>query len=199
MRFNAEDYRGKKVAIHTKSFQEIISFLNNRGKLITPMEIFEDYGSETCFNIDADSYADEDYYRGNGYEILEWKNFMWQSFRKRDIKDGDVIVRRNGDVEIAMIKYNMFITKDGWNDFEYIGEDLTYCDIYGSNGWEEYDIMQVYRPIKKYGCVLKVFDDDDISQVLLYDREKAEEDEEMTVEEICKALGRNIKIVKSKK
>lgn|SRR5574344_1027623 len=199
MKFNTEDYSGKKVAIHTKTLQEIISFLNNRGKLITPMEIFEIYGSDTCFEIDADCFNNKKYYCGNGYKILEWEDFMWQSFRKRDIKDGDVIVRRNGDVEIAMIKYNMFIAADGWNDFEHIREDLTYCNTYGSNGCGKYDIVQVYRPIKKYGCILKVYDDNNISQVLIYDREKAEEAEEMTVDEICKALGKNIKIVKSKK
>lgn len=99
---------------------------------------------------------------------------------KYDLKDGDIITLRNGDkmifVENGEVFYDLKCSND--NNLDYLSElndDLTIEAGYD----EENDIMKVERPIK-YQEVFK--------------RDKTIK--EMTVAEISKALGYEVKIVK---
>jgi hypothetical protein len=98
------------------------------------------------------------------FELVEDKKM----FTKSDLKNGDVIVRRNGWVEIVIVDLDVLVSKHGWDSLYDINEDLTDCD--SQNYSDEYDIVKVYRPRERYHCV---FDKDAYTKgTLVYDRER---------------------------
>lgn len=90
-------------------------------------------------------------------------------FTKEQLKDGDIVILRNGWETVVDIKNRALLYKDDALMISGYNENLT--SKFGHN----WDIMKVKR------------------QTLLYNREKQTE---MTLEEVCKELGRDIKIVK---
>lgn len=70
-------------------------------------------------------------------------------FTKNDLKSGDVIVRRNGNVEIVCLETRTLITRNGFNMLEDTRDDLTEISS------KEWDIMQVYRPTEPHHCQFK--------------------------------------------
>lgn len=111
-------------------------------------------------------------------------------FTKKDLKNGDVILKRNSEVEIVCVETGTCITKNGWNGFCNIKDDLT------SVLDPKYDVMAVRRPNSPGDCGFYAFKQK--RGQLVYEREEVAEIEEMTLEEVCKALGKEIKIVKNK-
>lgn len=108
-------------------------------------------------------------------------------FTKADLKNGDVIKRRNGWVEIVCLETGTLITKDEFDKLSKINDDLT--SIYG-NG--TYDIVAVRRPKYPKDCRFDAFDKE--FGDLVYDRER-DTVREMTVDEIEKELGYKVKVV----
>lgn len=111
---------------------------------------------------------------------------MNKKFTKADLKSGDVVLRRNGVVEIVCREANSLILKDRFNYLSNVNDDLT-----SGLGFAEWDIIAVRRPRNPQECQFKAFDKR--YGELVYERK---ETEEMTLEEVCKALGKEIKIVK---
>jgi hypothetical protein len=109
------------------------------------------------------------------------------SFTKADLKTGDVCKQRNGLVQIYIKDLDMFICEGGWNGAAKFNENLTHL-----NG-KDFDIIAVRRPVRQADCVFTAFTDQ--YGELVYERK---EPEEMTLEEVCRLLGKEIKIVKSK-
>lgn len=64
-------------------------------------------------------------------------------FTKSDLKPGDIIKRRNGEIEIVSVFGSdwYFRTEEGWNNFSDTKDDLTDCC------GEEWDIVEVRRPL----------------------------------------------------
>ena len=113
---------------------------------------------------------------------------MDNKFTKADLKSGDVILRRDGSVEIVCLETGTLIRKDEFNMLDELTDDLT--DIF--NDEDSDDVIAVRRPKQPYECQFCAFDEG--FGELVYER--GDESEEMTLEEICKALGKEIKIVK---
>ena len=114
---------------------------------------------------------------------------MNKKFTKEDLKTGDVVLRRNGSVEIVCLETGSFISKDFFNYLSKVNEDLTFgCGCGSDSDW---DIIAVRRPSEPYECQFCAFDKE--LGELVYEHK---EPEEMTLEEVCKALGKEIKIVK---
>lgn len=111
---------------------------------------------------------------------------MNKKFTKADLKSGDVVLRRNGFVEIVCRETDTLISKDGFNRLSEINEDLT-----SGLSFADWDIIAVRRPKKPHECQFCAFASE--YGELIYERK---ETEEMTLEEVCKALGKEIKIVK---
>jgi hypothetical protein len=80
----------------------------------------------------------------------------------------------------------MIITRNCWSDLSGYKTDLT-----SSYGNKEYDIIAVRRPKVKGDCQFCAFDHN--WGTLVYERKEVEE---MTLEEVCRLLGKEIKIVK---
>ena len=114
---------------------------------------------------------------------------MNKKFTKADLKSGDVVLRRNGVVEIVCRETDSLISKDDFNYLFNVNEDLTSGLSFGSKS--DWDIVSVRRPKKPHECQFCAFDKG--YGDLVYEHK---EPEEMTLEEVCKALGKEVKIVK---
>lgn len=73
-------------------------------------------------------------------------------FTKNDLKNGDVVICRNGTVEIVCVETDTLITRDGFNCLSDIQYDL--CDNLDLN----WDIMKVRRPAKQSDCNFSAFE-----------------------------------------
>ena len=123
----------------------------------------------------------------DGYITLFWCEFMNKEFTKADLRNGDVVLRRNGDVEIHI--KGRFVDESGLACGSiYLEQDLTHMDDCGR------DIMAVRRPNDISDMSFDAFEKE--LGRLVYERD---ETVEMTLEEVCKALGKNVKIVKGDK
>lgn len=111
---------------------------------------------------------------------------MEKEFTIKDLWNGDVVLHRNGRVSIYVcnIHFNSFVMQNGYDTIGHYELDLT------NNINRDYDIMCVRRPKAPFECRYDVHNTN-LGEVV-YQRS---EPEEMTLEEICKILGRKIKIV----
>lgn len=193
MKFNIDDYKGNYV-MHCKTEEEakdFCNYLHSVGKRWNNCTSYLDttdwsnYKSDTVYYFNQDLYWNIDSAKRDDYTILEWSDFMNKEFTKADLKTGDVIKRRNGSVEIVNYELKTFICKRGWNDLDDIREDLTDKDC------SHYDIIAVRRPRKKGDCQFDAFGCQ--HGTLVYERKEVEE---MTLAEVCRLLGKEIKIVK---
>ena len=69
-------------------------------------------------------------------------------FIKYDLRTGDILHHRNGEVSIVIIELNTAITKDSWFDLNRFTSGLSY----GAPDGREFDIMEVRRPTRKEHC-----------------------------------------------
>ena len=198
MRFNIEDYKGKYV-MHCKTEEEAEDFcgyLDSLGRKLchekkyTKNTCWQCFTDRTCYAFNDIEYSSLGYYERHGYTILEWSDFMDNKFTKADLKSGDVILRRDGNVEIVCIETGALIRRDGFNILDELTDDL----LSTFNDDDSDDIIAVRRPKQPYHCQFCAFDEG--LGELVYER--GDEPEEMTLDEICKALGKEIKIVKER-
>ena len=194
MEFNIDNYKGLYV-MHCKTKEEARDFCNYlysigknwcSGDSYYWQTNYHTYQDKTCYNFNEGSFSNIYFYKGEGFKILEWSDFMKKKeFTKKDLKTGDVIMRRSGDVEIVNRELNTFITKTSWNNFDNIRDDLT------STLEKAWDIVKVRRPIEKGDCQFCAIKEG--FGKLVYERKEVEE---MTLAEVCRLLGKEIKIVK---
>ena len=116
---------------------------------------------------------------------------MNKVFTKADLKSGDIITFREGSYGMYIDTFDavMFLENDG----SYLPLtdiiNITFKDKYGESQW---DIIKIQRPEKTNGIVPYHW----LEGKVMW--EEKPPIEEMTLEEVCKALGKEIKIVKSK-
>jgi hypothetical protein len=140
-----------------------------------------------------------------GFVVLEWSDFMeneetLSEFTLDDLKPGDFIKLKYNSKSVCCVLFvHIYTNLDGGTVvFEeqhthtkytkFFHSDLT--DVSESGSEYANNIMQVRRPVHPSDICCNIFDD--CKGCLLYAREK---EEEMTLDEVCKALGRKIKIV----
>lgn len=195
MKFNIEDYKGK-YAMHCKTEEEAKDFCRYldsvekkwcSGDSYVRVNKWNEFEEKTCYSFNNGYYAPISHFIVYNYKILEWSDFMDNKFTKADLKSGDVILRRDGSVEIVCLELGTLIRRDGFNILDELTDDL----ISTFNDDDSDDIIAVRRPQKSYHCQFCAFDEG--LGELVYER--GDEPEEMTLEEVCKALGREIKIV----
>ena len=192
MKFDFEKYKGQKVAMHCKTEKEAIDFCNymyNHGKKWTSGRSYKEdtnyiyYHSETCYCFNNGTYDKREYLIKEGFEILEWSDYMNKVFSKSDLRNGDVLVKRDGCVEIAIPEVGVRLTEsNGYNNISDLGEDLKYSGF--SLGGS--DVIKVYRPKYPYQCSFKrsAFTEGE----LIFNRD-AIEPVEVTLEEIAALKG----------
>lgn len=194
MKFDINNYKGE-YAMHCKTEEEARDFcdyLHRVGKTwylgdsYLKKHNYNHYKENTAYNFNEGLYGTVSWYKGGGYTILEWSDFMNKKFTKADLKTGDVVKLNNGTVAIVNGVLNMMIhPTNGWYDLCLFKDDLKHRTS------DKYDIVAVRRPTEKCDCQFCAFDHN--WGCLIYERK---EPEEMTLEEVCRELGREIKIVK---
>lgn len=114
------------------------------------------------------------------------------SFTKKDLRTGDIVTTRNGNVYMVMLGVSSdnddILARDtGYNFLETWNDDLS-----AKADRENWDIMKVWRP--KSACCAKFPDDfRESNYTLMFDRKDVKK---MTVSEISKALGYDVEIIK---
>lgn len=124
------------------------------------------------------------------YEKYKEKDVMNnKKFTKKDLKNGDVIKRRDGSVQIICLETGTCICQTGnhYDRLKALNDDLIMA--YNKDG----DVIAVRRPLQPHHCCFDAFELE--FGELVYERKEVEE---MTLAEVCKALGKEIKIVKEK-
>ena len=193
MKFNIDNYNGKYV-MHCKTEEEAKDFCNYlyrigrkwlSGTTYKNENYYSRYEKETVYYFNEGAYANIKCARDNNYTILEWEDFMNKEFTKADLKTGDVVKFRCGETGIINCNLDMIITQEGWVGLDTYNKNL--IDTINHN----YDVVAVRRPNTQGACQFGAFKKQ--FGTLVYEREEVEE---MTLAEVCKLLGKNIKIVK---
>lgn len=196
-KFNINDYPGKYV-MHCKTEEEAKDFcrvLHEAGRKWNSDDIYigdyfpytTSYPGAFCINFNCGLFGDKEDYINMHYTILEWSDFMGKEFTKDDLKTGDIVKRRNGETRIYIKEADMFIGS-GVGDWEY---GHAYTSDLSSVTALRYDIVKIIRPAVISDISFDAFEKN--LGRLVFERE---ETIEMTLEEVCKALGKNVKIVK---
>ena len=199
--FNFEEWiKCKDLAVHCKTIEEAADFIevlkeNNWRNKITGAPSHKDYltywyeyKEDTCYNFRAGCYGSYNYYKKHNWTILEWSDYMEEKKTNKDIlKPYDIITVRDQTKYMYMPNdiEDVFVNSEGWLAADKYNDDLK------GNYLKEFDIMEIARPTPPQ------FRQNawDMAKVIWT---RPEEVEEMTLEEVCAALGKNVKIVKSK-
>lgn len=122
-----------------------------------------------------------------------------KQFKKSDLKSGDIVELRNGDryILIKNARHNQYDTPTdifmSINKFGSIPLSWYSDSLLNSNGDKSYDIMKISDSF----YIPNIFRTHPSGTLVVPDWAwEREETEEMTLEEVCKELGRDIKIVK---
>ena len=186
MRFDINDYKGN-YAMHCKTEAEANEFCDylhsigkqwHRGSPYCNNTKWNTYKKETCYNFNENCYGDIEFYTLIDFTILEWSDFTTE-FTKADLKDGMVVALACGAK--CLVLNNRIMTRETFLLLDYYTDDLkhgteTINAVYKTNAYNLNDIF-----LKDY-------------LTLIWERNP--EPVEMTLAEVCKALGKEIKIVK---
>lgn len=200
MKFNLNDYKGD-YAMHCKTKEEAESFCrflyqNGRrwrnGGSYLQFDNWDRFKIDTIYYFNLGTYSRAKYVN---YVILEWSDFMENTetvseFTLDDLKPGDFVKFEDGSVCCVLFVYAKTFK---YIALEYSTGDIRYTTFfYGDSGalvGVYGHIAEIRRPTQLSDVCYTIFDDG--KGCLLYTREE----EEMTLDEVCKALGKNIKIV----
>lgn len=195
MKFNIINYQGQ-FAMHCKTEKEARSFcdyLHSMGRRWCTGKSYKDstnyhvHGKHTVYFFNDGSYGSTEMCYNYGYKILEWSDFTTHEFGKSALKTGDIILCRNEEVGIVNRELEIIVIKNDWLDLNMFLEDLSHVQM---SAW---NIVAVRRPTERHHCQFSAFEKE--YGELVYERKGPEE---MTLEEVCKALGKEIKIVEKK-
>lgn len=204
MKFDINDYRGRYAMYcgTQKEAEEFCKYLHSVGRKwasgmrYDEQHYFGRYGIHGvyCFNIGVKANLLDAIC--NGYKILKWSDFKNQKFSKANLKTGDVIKRRNGSVEVMLPSMGISLSTTGQMLLSSLCEDLTYrkpdneiTDVPNA----DLDIIAVRRPTMPLECGFEAFEKE--YGEIVYEREEVES---MTLEDVCAALGKKIKIVENR-
>lgn len=121
--------------------------------------------------------------------------------KKQDLKTGTIVETRCGERATVLIDNvntidAIVFNTSNWTDLSDFSEDLQWHkeDKNRTEHTLSVDIMKVYKPSTPAGSIGQGYKDNYSNTLtLLWERAEAEE---LTLEQICKELGRDIKIVK---
>ena len=195
MRFDINNYKGN-YAMHCKTeaeAKEFCDYLNSIGKTwqngasYAVITNWDDDAESACYNFNHGSCASIGFYRRHNYTILEWSDFTTE-FTKADLQNGMIVEYANGWKRMVL-NGNLLNITNGRMSLMSICDDLT--SVYQSS----------LNINKAYICntdaltgLSDVFDEHNLT--LIWERKEEPKPVEMTLEEVCKALGKEIKIVK---
>ncbi len=180
-KFDWGKFKTEKIAVHCKTYEEAKDFCQkmhehglkwNTGDSFLGKTKYRSFKKETCYS-GTGCYCPYDYYKEEGYVILEWSDYMKKEFTKSDLKDGMIVEHRDGDRAIIL---DGRAIGDGFLELNYLTDDLM-CDFDSEN-----DIVKVFKS-KKCDNKRNLFNDENLE--LIWEREEVKR---MTVEEMRQKL-----------
>ena len=191
MKFNWEDFKNDKIAVHCDAEEEAKEFIKQCYK----HGIKWHYGDEN--NTHWEDVDEKIYYECDGEYIYytRYGNFDWESNgipvveykedNKMELKEGMIIECRNGDRYLLRKVDDMIIGSsfDGWFKATY---DENLCENYYYE--ETFDIMKIYE--SKAYVLEDLFDDNYLD--CIWERK---EPKKMTLAQISEALGYEVEVI----
>lgn len=182
-KFNWDEFKNKdnKITVNCKTKEEAKDFCKQMhehgmkwctGKSYMEKTNYEEYKGETCY-AGFGEFSSYRYYNSEGYEILEWSDYMQKEFTKADLKSGMVVEYRDGDRRLVIDKY--LIGKNAYYELSAYNENL-------EEGYPRLTIMKVFK-IRQRAILERILDDDNLE--LIWERK---EPKKMTVEEMRQKL-----------
>ena len=136
---------------------------------------YKKYKGGTCY-VGFGMYSSYRYYNSEGYEILEWSDYMKKEFTKADLKDGMVVEQRDGGMHLVLA--GTAVGKGEHNSIAGYTDGLKWA------GYKGGDIVKVYRITPgSLRCIEDVFIKNNLE--LIWERK---EPKKMTVEEMREKL-----------
>lgn len=209
--FDFEKYKGHYV-MHCKTEEEAKDFCRvmhedgrcwSDGESYANITAWSEYKEHTAYYFNEGKFGDiknvnSAYHRYLGfdadYRILEWSDFMKKKvFTTTDLKTWDIILRENGEVAIVLpydgSNHTILFSGGATLVLEHFyDDDFTHSISTGPN------IIAVRRVANICDLCYDAFDKK--LGRLVWERE--EPVEEMTMDDVCKALGKRVKIVDKK-
>lgn len=184
-KFNWDEFKNKynKIAVHCKTEEEAKDFCKQMhehgmkwcsGKSYMEKTNYKDYEGETCY-AGSGEYSLYRHYNSEGYEILEWSDYMQKEFTKADLEDGMVVEYNDNSFGKRLVVGGFLIGEDGYDDLVNYNENL-------KNVVSDLEIVRVYK-IKCMGEISSIMKDCNLE--LIWERK---ETKKMTVEEMRKKL-----------
>ena len=183
-KFNWDEFKNKynKIAVHCKTEEEAKDFCKRMhehgmkwcsGESYLKETNYESCEEETCYI--KGEFSPYQYYKSNGYEILEWSDYMQKNFTKSDLKDGMVVEYNDNSFGKRLVVGDFLIGEDGYADLGDYNENL-------KNVVSDLEIVRVYK-IKCMGKISSIMYD--VNLELIWERK---EPKKMTVEEMRQKL-----------
>ena len=191
MKFNWEDFKNGKIAVHCDTEKEAKKFIKQCYKHGIKWHYgdennthWEDADEKIYYECDCEyiyyaHYGNFDW-KSNGVTVVEYKED-----NKMELKEGMIIECRNGYRYLVKEQRGKLIGSNfnGWIKLSY-DEELNENEYFD----EEYDIMKIYE---SNAYVLEdLFDNNYLTCVW-----ERKEPKKMTLEEISKALGYEVEII----
>ena len=184
-KFNWKEFKNKdnKIAVHCKTEEEAKDFCRQMHGQGMKWCSGESYLKETNYEFCEEEicyikgeFSPYQYYKSNGYEILEWSDYMNKEFTKADLRDGMVVEQRDGGMYLVLAG-----TAVGKGEHNSI---VGYTDGLKWAGYKGGDVVKVYRITPgSLGCIEDVFIKNNLE--LIWERK---EPKKMTVEEMREKL-----------
>lgn len=183
-KFNWDEFKDEdnKIAVHCKTEEEAKDFCKRMhehgmkwcsGKSYLKETNYESCEEETCYI--KGEFSPYQYYKSDGYEILEWSDYMQKNFTKSDLKDGMVVEYNDNSFGKRLVVGDFLIGEDGYADLGDYNENL-------KNVVSDLEIVRVYK-IKCMGKISSIMYD--VNLELIWERK---EPKKMTVEEMRQKL-----------
>lgn len=184
-KFNWDEFKNKynKIAVNCKTEEEAKDFCKQMhehgmkwctGKSYMEKTNYEEHKGETCY-AGSGEFSSYRYYNSEGYEILEWSDYMQKNFTKSDLKDGMVVEYNDNSFGKRLVVGDFLIGEDGYADLGDYNENL-------KNVVSDLEIVRVYK-IKCMGKISSIMYD--VNLELIWERK---EPKKMTVEEMRQKL-----------
>lgn len=182
-KFNWDEFKNNKIAVHCKTEEEAKDFCERMHEQGMKWCSGESYLKETNYEFCEEEicyikgeFSPYQYYKSNGYEILEWSGYMDKDFTKADLKDGMVVEQRDGGMYLVLAG-----TAVGKGEHNSI---VGYTDGLKWAGYKGGDVVKVYRITPgSLGCIEDVFIKNNLE--LIWERK---EPKKMTVKEMKQKL-----------
>lgn len=194
-KFNWDEFKNtkNKIAVHCKTEEEAKDFCKRMHEHGMKWCSGESYLKETNYKFCEEEicyikgeFSPYQYYKSNGYEILEWSDYMQKEFTKSDLKDGMVVEYNDNRFGKRLVVGDFLTGEDGYVDLGDYNENL-------ENVVSDLEIVRVYK-IKCMGKISSIMKDHNLE--LIWERK---EPKKMTIEEMRQKLeeltGEEIEIV----